>query len=331
MLGFWDDEELVKKYNINKEHIVEWVLLMQVAPFNDEDGRSGFRGGSFLSADDKNEQVHVAMTYTALCTLALLAQNDQHVWEKLDQDAIIRTLKSLQNKDGSFQCIGLGSENDQRFLYCACTISYMLNDWSGVCTDKAVEYIRSCHSYDGAFSLIPGNEGHGGSTYCVVASLVLMDRLDDVLTSSWRSDLVQWCVSRQQTIHGGLQGRPNKAEDTCYSYWIGGTLHLLGSQHLIDKEALNHFVLECQTDMGGFSKLYNGVYPDLLHSFYSLAWLSIANANPLSKGNTIEFDDNKKEHSKTGSQLGSLNILDCKLGMCQKRTVAFRNAFPSLN
>ena len=105
----------------------------------------------------------------------------------------------------------------------------------------------------------------GGSTYCAVASLVLMGRMDSELgcddeIHSWGNELIQWCVLRQVK---GMQGRPNKRQDTCYSYWIGGTLRLLGYDHLLDKEALTDFVLGCQSDMGGFSKLEYGLYPDM--------------------------------------------------------------------
>ena len=34
-----------------------------------------------------------------------------------------------------------GSEYDMRFVYCACCICHMLNDWSGIDVDKAVSYI----------------------------------------------------------------------------------------------------------------------------------------------------------------------------------------------
>lgn len=34
-------------------------------------------------------------------------------------------------------------EADMRFLYCACAISYILDDWSGVDVDRAVNYILS--------------------------------------------------------------------------------------------------------------------------------------------------------------------------------------------
>lgn len=37
-----------------------------------------------------------------------------------------------------------------------------------------------------------------------------------------RERLVRWLVERQSG--GGLQGRPNKPPDTCYTFWIGATL-----------------------------------------------------------------------------------------------------------
>jgi geranylgeranyl transferase type-1 subunit beta len=68
--------------------------------------------------------------------------------------------------------VHLGSENDLRFIYCACAISHIIKDWNGVDIDEAVKYIRSCRAWDGAISLIPGQESHGGSLdilwYCIL-------------------------------------------------------------------------------------------------------------------------------------------------------------------
>ena len=61
----------------------------------------------------------------------------------------------------------------------------------------------------------------GGSTFCAVASLVLMDRLHSTLSDKQIAKLIRWCVMRQQS---GFQGRPNKPADTCYSFWVGATL-----------------------------------------------------------------------------------------------------------
>lgn len=42
----------------------------------------------------------------------------------------------------SFQPTADGSENDMRFIYCACCISYILNDWSGVDIPRVIQYIK---------------------------------------------------------------------------------------------------------------------------------------------------------------------------------------------
>ena len=42
----------------------------------------------------------------------------------------------------SFYAVPEGSENDMRFVYCAACICYMLNDWSGMDTHRATEYVR---------------------------------------------------------------------------------------------------------------------------------------------------------------------------------------------
>mmetsp|Transcript_10837 Transcript_10837/g.13713 ORF Transcript_10837/g.13713 Transcript_10837/m.13713 type:complete len:428 (+) Transcript_10837:17-1300(+) len=359
ILGFFDNDSNLEYYGVNKQYIIDWIYSLQTYHSknralrieksrnrndveNNESsdsqyhghGCGGFKGGTFLGFTQNinmtesesfhqyegfkhYDQGHIAMTYTALCTLIALGDN----LEKVDKPSIIQALKTLQLQDGSFQSTYPGSENDMRFLYCACAISFILNDWSGVDADKAVEYIRACRSFDGAFALIPGQEGHGGSTFCAVASLVLMDRIDselnngDVCGSSWRDELIQWCVSRQVE---GMQGRPNKSEDTCYSYWIGGTLHLLGCDHLLDKEALDQFILSCQTDMGGFSKLKNGsIYPDLLHSFYSLAWLSLSNSN-MDDDTSISVIKGQDADTPSKHTL-PLKSLDCSLGFRKRQ------------
>ena len=227
---------------------------------------------------------------------------------RVDKRGIVQALRHLQRPDdGSFQCIAVGSEHDLRFLYCACCISHILQDWSGVDQNAAVAYIQSCRSYDGAVALLPGNEGHGGSTFCGMAALKLMGRLDDVVDAEWRKELTHWCVQRQLD---GLQGRPNKAEDTCYSYWIGGTLQLLGAFDLVDHTKLRGYVMQCQTRMGGFSKTI-GAFPDVLHAYYSLAYLSLS-----------------QEHVDDIHPEDALRELNCTLGIGKETAAHFPPFLP---
>ena len=314
LLAVWDEEDTIRALKLDRSAIIEWIYSLQTAEDEAKDPSFvGFKGGTFLGHPSPAENYnhgHIAMTYTALATLRTLGDD----LSRVDRSGIIRALKSLQLVDGSFQCIAVGSEHDMRFLYCACAISHMLDDWSGVDCDRAVAYIRACRSWDGAFALLPGQEGHGGSTFCAVASLVLMGRTEHVLDESpnnWRKDLIRWCVHRQV---GGMQGRPNKDEDTCYSFWIGGTLRLLGRDDLLEHDRLRAYVMQCQTELGGFSKVV-GAHPDVLHAFYSMAYLSFSQ---------IHFVD--REVGEPWKL--KLKELNCTLGIAKERAALFGNLFP---
>ena len=57
------------------------------------------------------------------------------------------------------------------------------------------------------------------------------------------------CASRiaeRQTPSGGLNGRPEKLQDVCYSWWCLSALAILGRQHWIDEASLTRFILFCQ-------------------------------------------------------------------------------------
>lgn len=97
-------------------------------------------------------------------------------WEMMDHDCrpkrqMLEHIHSLlQWEDGSVGCVDYPSESDLRFLYCACSISWILKDWSGMDQIKAVQYIQECVGYDGGIALLPGQESHGGSTFCGTAA-----------------------------------------------------------------------------------------------------------------------------------------------------------------
>ena len=55
----------------------------------------------------------------------------------------------------SFCATAEGSENDMRFIFCASSISYMLNDWSGINIENAVKYIKDSLVRKISFLLFP--------------------------------------------------------------------------------------------------------------------------------------------------------------------------------
>lgn len=87
-----------------------------------------------------------------------------------------------------------------------------------------------------------------------------MDEVFD--TEERREGIRAWLVNRQQT---GFQGRPHKPADTCYSFWVGASLRLVGIDDLVSCEHNRAFLGTTQhPQMAGFAK-----WPDHLPGFFS--------------------------------------------------------------
>lgn len=107
--------------------------------------------------------------------------------------------------------------------------------------DKAVSYIQQCVNLDGAYGVRPGAESHAGQVLTCVAALAIAGRLDLID----RSRLGTW-LSERQLEDGGLNGRPEKLEDVCYSWWVAASLAIIERLDWIDKGKLQSFILRCQ-------------------------------------------------------------------------------------
>lgn len=96
------------------------------------------------------------VTYTALVALAILRDD----FTRLDRRGLVTFLSSSQQEDGrfvfafietsssnrveSFTSDPTGGDTDLRLTYCAFVICTLLNDWSGVNVEKALEFVRRC-------------------------------------------------------------------------------------------------------------------------------------------------------------------------------------------
>ncbi|KAM5471275.1 geranylgeranyl transferase type-1 subunit beta [Microsporum audouinii] len=81
--------------------------------------------------------------------------------------------------------------------------------------------------------------------------------------------------SQSTSLYAGFNGRPNKIADTCYCFWVTGSLAMLDRLSLVDSQANRRYLLEkTQHMIGGFGKT-SGEPPDLLHSYLGLASLGL--------------------------------------------------------
>ncbi|KAI8812508.1 geranylgeranyl transferase type-1 subunit beta-like protein [Cladochytrium replicatum] len=256
---------------------IEWIYAQQASTSLGA-VTAGFRGGPFdgvsYSSEKRNlskfehDNGHVANTYAALISLLILRDN----LSRVNRDEIVRSLRDLQQPDGSFVPYVGSSEADMRFVFCACVISYILNDWSGVDIPRVQKFIRASLTYEGAFAQSPLQEAHGGSTYTAVAAMALAGVLEDTISPGEKTKLLEWLMWRQD---GGFHGRPNKPADTCYSFWVGASIAILGHYDLVAFDANDEFLETTHSRWGGYSKHPEG-YPDVLHSYMGLAGLSLS-------------------------------------------------------
>ncbi|KIP04227.1 hypothetical protein PHLGIDRAFT_76254 [Phlebiopsis gigantea 11061_1 CR5-6] len=242
---------------------------------------TGFKGSSYMTGHDRDPVVdyseydtpNLIMSYTSLLSLAILRDD----LANLDRIGLIQFIKSCQRDDGSFSALPNGGESDLRCVYCAFTISSMLDDWSGIDLERSIAYIRRCESYEGGYGQAPYGEALGGTTYCALASLHLAPdsptRLATWITPAHRARTIRWLMQNQGE-DGGFSGRTNKISDACYCFWCGASLAILGLGEDVDSEALAGFISQCQFKFGGIAKAPEA-RPDPYHTYMSVAAMSV--------------------------------------------------------
>ncbi|XP_031382960.1 geranylgeranyl transferase type-2 subunit beta 1 isoform X2 [Punica granatum] len=233
---------LGKLDTVDADEVVTWIMKCQ--------HESGGFGGNI------GHDPHILYTISAVQVLALF--NKLHV---LDIEKVASYISALQNEDGSFSG-DIWGEVDTRFSYIAICCLSILRRLDSINVEKAVNYIVSCKNVDGGFGCTPGGESHAGQT--ITGALHHIDK-----------DLLGWWLCERQVKNGGLNGRPEKLPDVCYSWWVLSSLIMIDRVHWIDKQKLGNFILDCQdTENGGISDRPDDAV-DVYHTFFGVAGLSL--------------------------------------------------------
>jgi prenyltransferase beta subunit len=214
---------------------------------------------------------------------------------------IIKFIQQLQQPDGSF--VGDLSdcgEIDTRFTYCAFQSLVLLNAFHNDIIDipLAVQYVLQCRNLsDGGFGSCIGAESHAGQVFCCIGALAIAQALDQLYPPiSVKSqddnvtldnddkndydyeppdDLLGWWLCERQVDSGGLNGRPEKQADVCYSWWILSSLSILGKVSWINTNKLANYILKCQDTVDGGIADRPDDMADVFHTFFGIAGLSL--------------------------------------------------------
>ncbi|KAI9715760.1 MAG: hypothetical protein M1812_005758 [Candelaria pacifica] len=215
--------------------------------------------------------VHMLYTVNAVQILVTIdAVDELERRGKGGREKVGKFIASLQDPStGTFAGDEWG-ETDTRFLYGALNALSLLNLLSLVDLPKAIDHIQACANFDGGYGVSPGAESHAGQILTCVGALVIADRLDLVD----KDKLGRW-LSERQLENGGLNGRPQKLEDVCYSWWVASSLAMIDRLHWIDGKKLENFILRCQDpEMGGIADR-PGDTVDVFHTVFGIAGLCL--------------------------------------------------------
>lgn len=204
--------------------------------------------------------------------------------------------------------------------YCAFVICSLLDDFTCIDLQKALNFVKNCRTYEGAYGQVPGLEGHGGPTYCSLASLHLVPHSELTrLSLEDKDQTLRWLCHNQVFLNsdetsdraddpGGFRGRTEKEADACYSFWCCASIEILRSHAtadtgsvplLVDVAANARWIERCAFKWGGIAKT-PGETPDPYHTYLSLAsigvfppelrssldqsWAKLAKVDPLING-----------------------------------------------
>lgn len=248
---------------------------------------------------------HAAPTYAAVMSLCILASQNR-AKNKLCSKAL-KLLESIRipfyawaisvmdPNDGSMRMHNDG-EVDVRASYCILAVTGLLNLLKAptIINSRIADFVASCQTWEGGFGGEPWAEAHGGYTFCALAALQLLKKVD-VCNLEAVADFVS---RRQMPMEGGFNGRSNKLVDGCYSFWQGGALAIASAlltsdqpdcmddpwlkkeSHpnllLFDQAMLERYILLCAQEVHGGLRDKPSKVRDFYHTCYNLSGLSVA-------------------------------------------------------
>ncbi|XBW35271.1 hypothetical protein QEN19_000839 [Hanseniaspora menglaensis] len=259
----------------DEENVVQWLKKCYC---KDEGAFSPYPG----------HDAHILSTLSAIQLIVIYG--DIEFLKEVLTNAVFY-IKNLQLSSGAFKGDLFSEEVDTRFSYNSLHILYYTKKFLPNVFDqqnledvvtKALVYLKTCNNYDGGFGLRPGCESHGAQVWTSFASFAIWDKIDDYFSLEELENLKWWLLERQNP-DGGLNGRPSKLSDCCYSWWCLASLKLLNYSknfdaeciNLLDLKKLKNFIIGCQDEINGGISDRSGNVVDIFHTCFGLAGMSL--------------------------------------------------------
>lgn len=204
---------------------IKKCVFLYLNKIKNNDG--GFGGGL-------NQYTHIATTYAAVCVFIYLHDEENNFLSFLDKKKLHSYILKLKCTDGSFR-VHINGEIDMRGTYCAISICSMCHILTNEVKKNVEKYILSCQNYEGGFTSEKFQECHGGYSYCALATLCILGKVNKINLKN----LTHWLMNKQSNIEGAFMGRTNKLVDSCYSFWMGSIFFLIYEIYILKSILFN--------------------------------------------------------------------------------------------
>lgn len=229
----------------------------------------GFGGGPYQLA-------HLATTYAAVAALVTIGGKD--ALSVVDRTSLLSFFlrMCIPKERGGGMTMHEGGEVDIRGCYCALATCYMLGMEVGTVAQACSldTFAAACQTSEGGLGGEPGNEAHGGYTFCGMAALALAGCTKVVDLER----LLSWASRMQGPMEGGFMGRTCKLVDGCYSFWQGALFPII--QKALDDRQLSNFQTSSTLETSSGYELDNESDNEKEYESLLLECLSLANPAP---------------------------------------------------
>lgn len=203
--------------------------------------------------------------YWGVNALYLMRGLDDEIPEILD------FIKKCQQPDGGFSA---APQHDSHLLHTLSAVQILIIlqkcDHEHIDVNKCVSYVKSLQQSNGSFSGDKWGEIDTRFSFCALATLKLLDRLDAIDVDS----AIEFVMSCNNEIDGGFGSKPGSESHSAYVYCCVGSLAIANQLHRIDIEQLGTWLSQRQVSSGGLNGRPEKL-PDLCYSWWCLSSLKM--------------------------------------------------------
>lgn len=296
-------------------------VVYPLPSFDSADGGQGGKGNKgYLIGGGKDMRYCLLAASIRWMLRGDVPEGDEAYIEDIDVAALVRHIHRSQSYDGGFS-ESLGHESHAGYAYCAVGALALLDrPVEGGTSDSATREQETSYTHYTQRRLL--QEGIGdipGFISCLVsrqfsyleAQEKKAEEEDDEDPETANFQMAGLSLSdpaHEDSKHIGYNGRCNKVADTCYTWWVLGSLSIVGvldgttssSPAMVGPEALKAartFLLDkTQHAIGGFGKRA-GDPPDVYHSslgLFALATMGDPSLKKVDAGLAVSWDTVRK-------------------------------------